>query len=354
MPRPRTPGARCRAAGSRRRRLPCRVRPLGPSAWSAAWATTTATFDVAACWQRHVDAGIGVVLRGTAAYPAALRRRPRAAGHPLPPRRPRRGRRHRGWPSSAPATAPATARPRLRARRATSSAAGVCGRVGPRPRHRRRRPRGRARRRGRRHPIAVVGSGLDVVYPRRNGAAVAAGRRQRAWCWSEAPLGAPAAAWHFPARNRIIAALADVVVVVESHGTGGSLHTVRRGRATRTGRSWRCPGPVRSPASAGTNQLLADGRRRRWPATPTDVLVALGLRPGARRPSAERRPPPRPPTTGPCSTRSGWQPATLEHLAAAHRPLGPRAGVGPGAPRAGRAGSRRAAAGTSGWPSRGG
>ncbi|MGI8793962.1 MAG: DNA-processing protein DprA, partial [Acidimicrobiales bacterium] len=74
----------------------------------------------------------------------------------------------------------------------------------------------------------VVGSGLDVVYPRRH---------TRLWSdvgshgvlVSEAPLGAEPAAWRFPARNRMIAALAVVVVVVESHDRGGSLVTARLG-----------------------------------------------------------------------------------------------------------------------------
>ena len=59
-----------------------------------------------------------------------------------------------------------------------------------------------------------------VVYPRRNGPLWREVAR-RGVVWSEYPLGTPALAWHFPARNRLIAALADVVVVVESHAAGG-------------------------------------------------------------------------------------------------------------------------------------
>jgi DNA processing protein len=69
-------------------------------------------------------------------------------------------------------------------------------------------------------PVGVVGSGLDVVYPFRH---------RQLWSdvgrvgvlLSEAPLGARPEPWRFPVRNRIIAALAEVVVVVESFHTGG-------------------------------------------------------------------------------------------------------------------------------------
>ncbi len=115
-------------------------------------------------------------------------------------------------------------------------------------------------------PIAVVGSGLDVVYPRRN-ARCGARWRGAGVVWSEYPLGTPALAWHFPARNRLIAALADVVVVVESHGTGGALLTADEA-LDRERPVLAVPGPVRSPASVGCNQPA--GRVRdpsAWPAT---------------------------------------------------------------------------------------
>ncbi|MFP4512053.1 MAG: DNA-processing protein DprA [Acidimicrobiales bacterium] len=121
--------------------------------------------------------------------------------------------------------------------------------------------------------IGVVGTGLDTVYPRRH---------QRLWdavsargvLVSEVPMGGGALPWRFPARNRIIAALSEVVVVVESHATGGALHTVdealRRDRPVLV-----VPGSVRSPASAGTNALLHDGLGPARDAT--DVLIALGF-----------------------------------------------------------------------------
>ena len=159
-------------------------------------------------------------------------------------------------------------------------------------------------------PIGVVGSGLDVVYPR---------GQTRLWqavadagvLLSEAPLGAAPARWRFPARNRVIAALADLVIVVESHRRGGSLHTVDEADR-RAVDVLAVPGSVRNPAAAGTNELLAEGRAP--VCSVDDVLVALGLGAGGRRQgSADRRPPPE------AADRTvleavGWQPATLDHL----------------------------------------
>jgi DNA processing protein len=122
-------------------------------------------------------------------------------------------------------------------------------------------------------PVAVVGTGLDVVYPPSNhelwGRVAGAGT-----VLSESALGTKPHPGVFPARNRIIAALSDVVVVVESHYKGGSLYTAEAA-ARRSIPVCAVPGSVRSRASNGTNALLVDG------CTPirdaTDVLVALSL-----------------------------------------------------------------------------
>ena len=121
--------------------------------------------------------------------------------------------------------------------------------------------------------VGVVGSGLDVVYPRGNRdlweAVSAAGTLM-----GEAPLGAEPEGWRFPARNRLLAALANVVVVVESKRAGGSMHTVEEA-IRREVTVMAVPGSVRNPAAAGTNLLLSEGCP---PACCTDdVLVALGL-----------------------------------------------------------------------------
>jgi DNA processing protein len=162
-------------------------------------------------------------------------------------------------------------------------------------------------------PIGVVGSGLDVVYPRGN-RVLWHDVARRGVLLSEAPLGAAPEGWRFPARNRIIAALGTVVVVVESHRTGGSKHTVdaaeARGRTVLA-----VPGSVRSSASAFTNELLAEGCH---PARDvTDVLVALGLSVSNASPQAgalDRRPAP-----DEIGARVldglGWEAASLDALA---------------------------------------
>lgn len=122
-------------------------------------------------------------------------------------------------------------------------------------------------------PIGVVGTGLDVVYPSRNRSLWKSVGEQGVLL-SEAPPGAKAEPWRFPARNRLIAALADIVLVVESTERGGSLYTVDEALA-RDVEVRVVPGPITSPSSAGTNRLLSEGAH---PAlSPTEVMQALGL-----------------------------------------------------------------------------
>lgn len=159
-------------------------------------------------------------------------------------------------------------------------------------------------------PVGVVGSGLDVVYPVRHRelwAAVA----ERGVLLGEAPLGSRPTGWRFPARNRIIAALADVVVVVESHAAGGSLLTVAEAMR-RDIEVMAVPGSVRNPASAGANQLLSEGCHPVRDAG--DVLVALGLMASTRRRPVEHRTAPTPVGQAVLAAFD-WEPATLEHLA---------------------------------------
>jgi DNA processing protein len=122
-------------------------------------------------------------------------------------------------------------------------------------------------------PVAVVAGSVSTPYP-----------RQHARLWrrvadagavvSESPIGVADLAWRFPLRNRIIAAISDVVVVVECHVRGGSLHTVEAATA-RGVAVGAVPGSVRSPASAGTNELIADGCFVVRDAS--DVLAAVGI-----------------------------------------------------------------------------
>ena len=120
-------------------------------------------------------------------------------------------------------------------------------------------------------PIAVVGNGLDIVYPKRN-SALFEEIRERGLLISEASLGVQPERWRFPARNRIIAGLADLVVVVESHERGGSLLTVNEA-AERDVPVMAVPGSIHAPAARGTNALLRDGCA---PACSIeDILMAL-------------------------------------------------------------------------------
>jgi DNA processing protein len=161
-------------------------------------------------------------------------------------------------------------------------------------------------------PVAVVGSGLDRLYPGRN-AALWRRVADAGVVLSEYPLGTPPLAWHFPARNRLIVALADVVVVVESQERGGSMLTVDSA-IDRDVEVMAVPGPVTAPTSAGPNRLLSEGRPVVRDAT--DVLVALGLGAGRRRALAAAAEPRPEPVDGDRAVIDAfdWQPATFDQL----------------------------------------
>lgn len=137
-------------------------------------------------------------------------------------------------------------------------------------------------------PVAVVGSGLDVIYPRQHRelwSAVA----DAGVVLSEGPLGTRPEAWRFPARNRIIAALATATIVVEAATKSGSLITADL--ATDLGRVVAAvPGPVTSRASAGANELLHAGAAViRGPRDVLDLVL------GADAPAVAEPEPPLPP-----------------------------------------------------------
>ncbi|HUZ08900.1 MAG TPA: DNA-processing protein DprA [Acidimicrobiales bacterium] len=135
-------------------------------------------------------------------------------------------------------------------------------------------------------PVAVVAGGLDSPYPKA-GARLWERVAGTGVVLSESPIGTGLERWRFPKRNRILAALSEVLIVVECHQQGGSLHTVRAAmsRGISVGA---VPGSIRSPASAGTNDLLADGC---FPVRDvTDVMVALGLARAGLSPVRQRRP----------------------------------------------------------------
>lgn len=134
-------------------------------------------------------------------------------------------------------------------------------------------------------PVAVVAGGVDVTYPPEHGAEweeIAA----RGVVLSEAPPGTAPETHRFPLRNRILAGLCEVLVVVESRARGGSMITVREAM-TRDVTVLAVPGPPSMPVSDGTNALLRDGC---GPVTDVDdVMIALGLVTGARFRSVDTR-----------------------------------------------------------------
>ncbi|MCA9793615.1 MAG: DNA-processing protein DprA [Candidatus Eremiobacteraeota bacterium] len=107
------------------------------------------------------------------------------------------------------------------------------------------------------HPLAVLGCGLDCDYPRTN-RQLRTRMAGQACLLSEYPAGTSPAAWRFPARNRIVAGLAQVVVVVEAGLRSGALITTDL--ATELGRTvMAAPGQVGNPNSEGTHKLLFEG-----------------------------------------------------------------------------------------------
>ena len=286
---------------------------LGPrqGALVARWRLAAAGVEPAAVWQTIVDQGIGVAVIGSAGYPPVLAADIEPPGVVF----------HRGSPDvvAGPRVAVVGTRQcsatgaaiawELGRDLASADVAVVSGLASGIDAAGHRGALAAVGHDDGAPPIGVVGSGLDVVYPRGQ-AELWRAVASEGVLLSEAPLGARPERWRFPARNRIIAALADLVVVVESHHTGGSMHTVdeadRRGVDVMA-----VPGSVRAPASAGTNALLAEGRAPVCSAD--DVLVALGLRPAGRRPRAETRPRPDPGDVQVLEA-VGWQPATLDHI----------------------------------------
>ena len=122
-------------------------------------------------------------------------------------------------------------------------------------------------------PLAVVASGPNVVYPREH-RHIWKQMEERGAIVSEYPPGSKPEAYRFPLRNRILAGLSDVLVVVESRSTGGSMLTVNE--AIKRGITvMAVPGSPHMRPSDGTNDLLRDGCS---PVTSvSDVLMALGL-----------------------------------------------------------------------------
>ena len=152
---------------------------------------------------------------------------------------------------------------------------------------------------------AVLGSGLDVVYPRQNQSLARRLVEGGGGLVSEYQPGTPPAPFRFPARNRIIAAFSAAIVVVEAAVTGGALITARLG--LELGREvLAVPGDIDRTVSAGCNRLIRDGAH---PVLgPEDLIETLSFVLG---------PPPRAPTVTPT-----WSEDVDSLLAQSNRPIG--------------------------------
>jgi DNA processing protein len=124
--------------------------------------------------------------------------------------------------------------------------------------------------------VAVLGTGIDIVYPSRN-AELAVEISRAGLLVSEFPLGTPAAAQNFPRRNRLISGLGRGCLVVEAALASGSLITARA--AADQGRDvFAIPGSIHSPLSKGCHALIKAGAKLVESAD--DVLSELaGFRP---------------------------------------------------------------------------
>ncbi|MGA1870404.1 MAG: DNA-processing protein DprA [bacterium] len=107
--------------------------------------------------------------------------------------------------------------------------------------------------------VAVLGSGLDVIYPPENKNIMSAICRQGA-VFSEFPLGTRPLKQNFPMRNRIIAGLSLGTIVIEAGAKSGALITAYQ--ALEQGKEvFALPGNISSPTSKGTNSLIKQGAK---------------------------------------------------------------------------------------------
>jgi DNA processing protein len=136
--------------------------------------------------------------------------------------------------------------------------------------------------------VAILGCGVDVVYPAENRSLFEEIVARGGALISEFPVGTKPEPWRFPARNRIIAGMTQATVLIETPQDSGAMITARD--AADYGREvWAVPGPVEGGRSRGCHRLIQDGAG--LADSPADVLRAIGIETDA---DDTDRPPPRP------------------------------------------------------------
>ena len=162
--------------------------------------------------------------------------------------------------------------------------------------------------------VAIVGTGLDVVYPARN-RALAHELAAKGALVSEFPLGTPPLANNFPRRNRLISGMSMGCLVVEAALKSGSLITARL--ANEQGREvFALPGSIHSALAKGCHMLIKQGAKLVDDAN--DILEELKLATG---PAITRDPPPLTADQAHLLEHLGFEPCALDALCA-------RAGLG--------------------------
>jgi len=121
--------------------------------------------------------------------------------------------------------------------------------------------------------LAVLGNGIDLIYPPENRSLATKIMEQGALV-SDYAIGTPPDGINFPPRNRIISGLSLAVIIIEAGETSGALITASF--AAEQGRDvFAVPGNINAPQSQGTNRLIRDGAQPLL--NPQDVLEALNL-----------------------------------------------------------------------------
>jgi DNA processing protein len=122
------------------------------------------------------------------------------------------------------------------------------------------------------HTIGVLGHGIDRIYPASN-RKLALQMLEQGGLLSEFLIGTKPDRMHFPMRNRIIAGLADAVVVIESNKNGGSLITAELGNDYNR-EVFAFPGPIQHPQSEGCHNLIKN-QQAQLLTSAADLLTAM-------------------------------------------------------------------------------